>query len=65
MEISISQKKWKNEGYWLKKLEICNDILRHAKTNIVSLIEHYFVTKILYVLYNKFKYVDICILQYL
>ena len=58
-EISISQKKnEKNDGYSLKKLEICNEILRYAKTNIVSLMEHYFVTKILYILYNKFKYID-------
>ena len=58
ISISISQKKWKNDGYWLKKLEICNEILRYAKTHIVSLIEHYFGTKILYILYNKFKYID-------
>ena len=37
-------------------MEICNEILRDAKTNIVSLIEHYFVTKLLYISYNKFKY---------
>ena len=45
----------KNDGYWLKKLEICNEILRYAKTNIVSLIAHYFITKILY---NKFEYIN-------
>ena len=58
ISISISQKKWKNDGYWLKKLKICNEILRYTKTNIISLIEYYFVTKILYILYNKFKYID-------
>ena len=33
-------------------MEICNEILRYAKTHIVSLIEHYFGTKILSALHT-------------